>query len=298
VRPEGAPSCTIGDYCPSGAKGVPVPNSVLFTLRRVGQTPRTFANWLPVLSDMARERMGRGPKTLSFATRSGLRIDCPNQPGARVPIYEIFAEDCYRLEWFLGPLLQRPVQVIDVGAHVGTFSCRLSQLHPQATIVAFEPSSTSASFLRRNVEQNGLGDRVTVFELALAATTGYAVFDDNGGGSGLNGLVSAGHTTGTAAPTKVQTIAFDEAVAAAPAPVDIVKIDCEGGEYDLVLSSSPVSWASVQRLVIEYHPVDGRSWDELREWFADAGLHLQHESTLNGYGCAWLSREPSASQGH
>jgi FkbM family methyltransferase len=269
-------------------------NSVRFALRRVAQTPQTFSNWLPVLWDMARARLGGGPETLSFATRTGLRIDCPNRPGARVPIYEIFAEDCYRLQWFLGPLAQRPIQVIDVGGHIGTFSCRLAQVHPQARMMSFEPSPTSARFLRRNVEQNRFGDRITVFEQAMAATSGFAVFDDNGAGSGLNGLVSAGHTSATGQPTKVETIAFDEAVAAAPAPVDVVKIDCEGGEYDLVLGSSTASWSSVQRVVIEYHPVAGHSWDELHARFSQAGLSVAREVSVNGYGCVWLSREPLA----
>jgi FkbM family methyltransferase len=145
-------------------------------------------------------------------------------------------------------------------------------------------------YLRRNVEQNHFDDRVTVYEKALAASTGFAVFDDNGGGSGLNGLRAAGHSTGTA--TKVETIAFDDAVASAPAPVDVVKIDCEGGEYELVLGSSAESWASVQRVVVEYHPVDGASWDELRERFASFGLVVQAENSGGGYGCAWLSRDP------
>ena len=87
-------------------------------------------------------------------------------------------------------------------------------------------------------------------------------------------------------------ITFDDAVASAPAPVDVVKIDCEGGEYDLVLGSSPESWARVQRVVIEFHPVPGHDWDELRERFEAVGLHVQQESTLGGYGCVWLSREP------
>jgi FkbM family methyltransferase len=243
-----------------------------------------------VLTDMARERVGRGPQTLTFRTRSGVRIDCPNRPGARVPVYEIFAEDCYRLSWLLGPLRQRPIQVIDIGGHVGTFSCRLAQLHPEASILAFEPSPTTAGFLRRNVSQNGFADRVTVFERALAATSGHASFADNGGGSGLNGLVSAGHASATA--TEVETMAFDDAVAAAPAPVDLVKIDCEGGEYDLVLGSSPDSWACVQRVVIEYHPVAGHGWPELRDWFERIGLHVQDEVSVDGYGCVWLSREP------
>jgi FkbM family methyltransferase len=266
--------------------------SRIYWTRRVAQTPRTFSNWAPILRDMALGRARRGPEMLTFRTRSGVRIDTPNRPGARVPVYEIFAEDCYRLEWFLGPLLHRPIQVLDIGGHVGTFTCRLTQLHPQASVLAFEPSATTAAFLRRNVAQNLVADRVTVFERALAATSGTAVFDDNGAGSGLNGLVAAGHSGGTGTATKVETIAFDQAVADAPAPVDVVKIDCEGGEFDLVLGSAPQSWASVQRVVIEHHPVPGHAWPELRDWFAGVGLLVQDEDAFGQHGCVWLSREP------
>ncbi len=261
-------------------------------VKRVAQSPVAFANWPRVLTDMARERFGGGPETLSFATRTGLRIDCPNQPGARVPIYEIFAEDCYRFEWFLGSLRERPIQVFDIGAHVGTFACRLAQVHPSATIHAYEPSPTTAKFLRKNVEQNGFADRIEVFETALAAATGFADLDDNGGGSGLNGLVSAGHGS-TATSTRVQTVAFDEAVAGVGRPIDVVKMDCEGGEYDLVYGSSPQSWDSVQRVVLEYHAVPGQSWPELRSWFAERGLTVQAHAPANDrLGSAWLSREP------
>ena len=261
-------------------------------VKRVAQSPGAFANWPRVLSDMAKERFGGGPSTLSFATRGGLRIDCPNRPGARVPIYEIFAEDCYRFEWFLGPLLQRPIQVMDIGGHIGTFACRLAQLHPTAHINSYEPSPTTAAFLRRNVDQNGFANRVTVTEAAIASTTGSAELDDNGAGSGLNGLVSAGHGS-TATSTKVHTIAFDEAIAGIGRPVDVVKMDCEGGEYDLVYGSAPAGWDSVQRVVLEYHRVPGQTWEQLRDWFAGRGLNVQaHVGTGDGLGSAWLSREP------
>lgn len=259
-------------------------------LARLAQTPRTFANWPAVLGAIAAGKLGRGPEELHFRTRSGARIDSPNRPGARVPVYEIFAEDVYQLRGFLGPLMDRPIQVIDIGAHIGTFACRLTQLHPQASLICFEPSATTAAYLRRNVEQNGVAHRVTVFERALARVGGTADFDDNGAGSGLNGLVSANHHSGTV--TEVQTVSFDDAVAAAPAPVDVVKIDCEGGEYDLVLGSSPASWHSVQRVVIEYHPVPGQSWAQLRDFFAAAGLTVRAADEASGYGCVWLSREP------
>jgi FkbM family methyltransferase len=257
---------------------------------RLVQTPSTFANWPQVLRDMALGRSGRGPDELMFRTRSGVVITTPNRPGARVPVYEIFAEDCYRLQWLLGDLAQRPIQVIDIGGHVGTFAVRLTQLHPQATLRCFEPSATTAEFLRRNAERNGVADRVTVVEQALASTSGVALYDDNGAGSGLNGLVALGHTSGIA--TTVGTTTFDDVIAASTAPVDLVKIDCEGGEFDLVLSSTPSSWDSVSRVVIESHPVPGHSWPELRDWFARAGLAVQDEVSWGGYACAWLSREP------
>jgi FkbM family methyltransferase len=270
-------------------------NAQLHAARRVLQTPKAFSNWFPVLMDMAREKVGQGPDTLTFRTRNGLQIECPNQPGARVPIYEIFAEDCYHFDWFLGSLAQRPIQVIDIGGQLGTFSCRLAQVHPQATIVTFEPSSTSAAFLRRNVEQNHFADRITVVEKALAATVGFAEFEDNEGGSGLNHLVMNGGGTDTQSTTRVETTTFDAAVASAAGTVELVKMDCEGGEYDLVYASSPANWAPVQRLVIEYHPVPGQSWTELRTWFEGVGLTVQHETdetSEGGVGVAWMSREP------
>ncbi|HXB38654.1 MAG TPA: FkbM family methyltransferase [Acidimicrobiales bacterium] len=260
---------------------------------RVWQTPRAFSNWAVVLADMAREKVGRGPETLRFNTRDGLVIECPNRAGARVPIYEIFAEDCYHFEWFLGPLAGQPLQVLDVGGQIGTFACRLAQLEAKATIRTYEPSPTSASVLRRNVERNHFGDRITVVEEALAATVGTAELDDNEGGSGTNSLVGAQGSSG--ATVTVATTTFDAAVAALPGPPNVVKIDCEGGEYDLVAASSPESWAAVERLVIEYHKVPGHSWDELKSWFGGVGLTVQHTEPLGeGLGVVWLSRETLA----
>jgi FkbM family methyltransferase len=264
----------------------------LYAARRVLQTPKAFSNWFDVLRDMASEKVGRGPDTLTFRTRTGLRIDAPNQPGSRVPIYEIFAEDCYHFDWFLGALAQRPIQVIDIGGQMGTFACRLAQINPGASIVSYEPSSTSASFLRRNLDQNHFADRVSVVQKALAGTIGFAEFEDNGGGSGQNHLVMNGGGPETQSTTRVETTTFDAAIAALPASVDLVKMDCEGGEYDLVYASSPASWESVQRLVIENHRVPGQSWTELRAWLEGVGLSVQHEIVGTEVGVAWMSRDP------
>lgn len=252
-------------------------------LRRVPQTLRAFSNGPAVLTAMLRGP-GRGPDELTFVTRDGLRISTPNQPGARVPVYEVFAEDVYDLPWFLGPLASTPLHAVDVGAHVGCFAVSLAHLAPRASITCFEPSTSTAAYLRRNVQQNGLVGRVTVSELAVSDRAGVAQFADNGAGSALNGLTRSGGT-------EVATTTFDQVVAEAGEPVALVKIDCEGGEYDLVLGSSPASWDAVQRVVLEYHPHAERGWPDLRDWFAERGLAVVRHTPLTAdQGTAWLSR--------
>jgi FkbM family methyltransferase len=251
---------------------------------RIAQTPRVFRNWPTVLRGLAGGQ--RQVETLSFVTRSGLTISCPNVPGARVPIYEVFAENCYRLDSFLGSMLGEPLRVVDIGAHVGAFACQLAAAVPQARIQCFEPSPVSADYLRRNVSANRFADRVRVSEAAVAARVGQSVLADNGGGSALNALVDGG--TGLT----VQTTTFDAIVADLGGGADVVKIDCEGGEYDLVFGSSPASWSSVRRIVLEYHPHADHSWPKLRTWFAEQGLVVTDEVPENSeQGTAWLVRQ-------
>lgn len=270
-----------------------------YQARRVAQTCTTFANWPALLHELAGQKVGRGRPTLEFVTRDGgARLRCPNVPGARLPMFEQFADDCYDVAWLLGPDTGRAVQVLDVGAHVGAFATRLALARPTVHVECYEPSPDTAGFLRANIAGNGLADRVRVHEFALAGADGFALLDDNSGASVHNGLLAADQrlVAGDDAPdtrhaVRVPTTTFAHAVAAAPAPIEAVKLDCEGGEYELVYASAPADWASVRRVVMEYHPVAGQSWDELRAWFSRAGLRVvRHHPGRPGLGTAWLER--------
>lgn len=267
-----------------------------YETRRVFQTGRTFANWPRLLRELGAERAGRGAAELTFVTRSGARLSCPNVPGARLPMYEQFADDCYDRAWLLASA--SPLTVLDVGAHVGAFAVNLATARPDVRVECYEPSPETAQYLRRNVAANGLGERVRVHECALADVAGTALLDDNSGASVHNGLVRyaerlVGGTDGGGRRDVLQvpTATFAQALAAAPAPIELVKLDCEGGEYALVSACTPQDWTAVQRVVLEYHPVPGQSWDELRDWFAGAGLHVvRHKPGRPGLGTAWLAR--------
>jgi len=254
--------------------------------RRVRQTVTEFDNGATLLTGMARGRLTGTPAELAFRV-DGLTVTVPNRKGARVPVYEVFAEDAYRLRWFLSDLGPAPV-VVDIGGHVGCFSLAVAQQAPGARVAAYEASPSTAAYLVRNVAANALGDRVSAHATAVAATAGFLEFADNDGGSALNGLTAP---VG-AELIKVPCITVAEAFASAGGAVDVVKIDTEGAEYDLVLGSSPETWSSVRRVVLEYHDVPGHTWGELESFFARAGLHqVAHVPENPRQGTVWLSRD-------
>jgi FkbM family methyltransferase len=230
--------------------------------------------------------MARHADELTFRFDGGRTISLPNVPGARVPVYEILAEDAYRLDWFTADL---PAEfgVLDIGGHVGCFSVALAALRPGARVWTFEASPSTAAYTQRNVEQNGFGDRVTVQNVAVSSTAGTLEFADNGGGSGLNGITSPAGS----ARISVPAITFEDAKAMADLPIRLVKIDTEGAEYDIVLGSTPEQWQDVERVVLEYHDVPGHGWSELESFFAAAGLtEVAREDTTDRLGTVWLSR--------
>lgn len=262
--------------------------SVPLAARRVRQTLGSFDNGPRLLVDLARQGTTGKPETITFRPRGGGAITVPNRPGARVPVYEIFVEDEYRLEWFLQGLGDAPV-LLDVGAHVGCFTVSAALRLPGAEVHSYEASPSTSEFLRRNVDDNGLQGRVTVNNLAVQGVAGELEIADNGAASGHNGVL---HLADAATTVRVRSVSMAEALTASGRTADLVKIDTEGGEYDMVLGSEAADWAGVRRVVLEYHDLPGHSWEELHRFFTGAGLRLlQREEFGPRLGMAWLSRD-------
>jgi FkbM family methyltransferase len=252
--------------------------------RRVRQT-LGFANGPRVLADLGSALTPWRREELTFRTRDGLRITCPNHAGARVPVYEVFAEDAYRLDDLAAGLPDRPV-VLDIGAQIGCFSLAVATRLDGATVHAYEASPSTARWLTRNVAYNGLADRVRAQAVAVSDHDGTLDLADNVHASALNGLTS---TTGSLVTVPCRT--FAGVVADAGGRVDLVKLDTEGAEYAIVLGSEPGDWAGVQTLVMEYHDVPGHSWSELSAFLAAAGLReVAHEPAGPRQGTVWLRR--------
>lgn len=254
---------------------------ISYISRRAVQSFTHFTNGPSLLRGMT-----RGGE-MTFRTRTGLTLHTPNVPGARFPVYEVNADDVYRLDELLEGL-DRPT-VVDIGAHIGSFTAAVAAKRPHARIHAYEASPSTAAWLERNVTANDLDQRVTVHRCAVADHAGTLEIVDNGEASAHNGLTAP---EGSGGIVSVPCTTWDDVVDRAGGSVDVLKLDAEGVEYGIILDSDPHTWSTVQRIVMEYHPVAGRTLRQLADHLEPLGLRLARDEPADrpGLGNAWFVR--------
>jgi len=154
--------------------------------------------------------------------------------------------------------------VLDIGAHIGAFALAC-HLRGAGRIVCYEPDAENFALLEENA-----GDFATCIKAAVmgdcAAAVGLRRLSDHDAGMGRNtGRVDVfGEPDGTACIPIGETLA-------AHAPVDVLKIDCEGAEWEILQHAD---LTTVHRIVGELHvpapsshpaaaPVASASFEEL-----------------------------------
>jgi len=147
--------------------------------------------------------------------------------------------------------------VVDIGAHCGVFA--LAAALRGATVRCFEPLPANVALLRQNVRLNGFDARITAENVAVgprAGTTALYVEDGNTGGSTFFPAVHP-EWAGARRPGSiaVSCVTLREALTEPGTAVyDLVKMDCEGAEYEIVGQAEANDLARTRAFIMEYHP--------------------------------------------
>lgn len=122
--------------------------------------------------------------------------------------------------------------IVDVGANVGNHSLYFAAVM-QAQVVAVEPGAEALAFLRTNLADNDVLDRVQVHPLALSSRVGTAHLARGPNGNlGMSRLVECA-SSGLA--TAVATTTLDALIDAADLrAISAIKIDVEGHEVEVL----------------------------------------------------------------
>lgn len=219
---------------------------------------------------------GMSNSRLPVAIRFGAEprpVRIPDDPMFVADFVNVVLDDEYGLRRLAPP----PRTIVDIGSNIGLFSAYARGLFPEATIHAYEPSPETAELNRFNA-----GDpRTTLFVEGVAASAGRARMVE----LGASNLAR----TESADDGAIQLTPFGEVIARLGGPVDLLKIDCEGAEWDFM--TDPAQFAQVGAIRMEYHLVDGRTLDDLHAMARAIGFKVVHLLENQGFGIAWLDRQ-------
>ncbi len=193
-------------------------------------------------------RIARGGSIERLVLRNGMVL-CgpPNHPLLQMA-EEIFHARLYTPD---GWDLQAGGVVVDVGANIGIFSVMAAERRSNR-VIAFEPHPENLRFLRRNVSANRMVN-VTVCESAVSDQGGWQRLYVNTNAAGHSLCATPAVDNGREV-VRVPTTTLPEIMEANHLDrVDFLKIDCEGSEGAILLSTPAGYLKRIGRLAIEFH---------------------------------------------
>ena len=146
--------------------------------------------------------------------------------------------------------------VVDIGAGIGDYCLYAALGLPAVTVYAFEPFPDSFALLERNLALNGV-ENVHAFQKAVWSKEGELYLDLSTGEPLQISSQAGNDVTASAAQLAVeavtlQTLCFGEMLER----VDLLKMDCEGGEYEILFNTPGDVLQRIKRIIMEYHDLD------------------------------------------
>jgi FkbM family methyltransferase len=190
---------------------------------------------------------------------------------------------------YLGPgyvRLRPDATVVDVGANIGDFTLQAAAACPEGRVYAIEPLSENACAVDFNRRLNGFSN-VHVLQMALGAREGEVQI----GADGSHSSTHFGVTGGTCQTVRLTTLAQvmrEQGLA----QIDLLKLDCEGAEWEILPSSDDVL-PRISQICMEFHRDGDWTEERLAAWLRERGYEVRH--TQGGWnGLLWATRVHAA----
>jgi FkbM family methyltransferase len=174
--------------------------------------------------------------------------------------------------------------VIDIGGYIGSFAIPAARVARRGVVYSFEPSPDNFAQLEKNVALNR-AENVKIFNLAVASTDRkITLFLDNLNPASNNIYLQGGREIEREAvsiPTFFQRFGIDRC--------EFFKIDCEGAEYEVLMSLDPSILGRMGRIACEVHEplyygiTDPRHTPRALVRFLEGNSFTVYRSAVNPY---------------
>ena len=216
----------------------------------------------------------------------GIKLELRPRRGESFTFFENLVRQDYLMH---GMALYPGAIVIDVGANIGSFTLLAASIvGVNGRVYAFEPVGETFARLERNISLNRMGNVVPCRE-AIGGKEGSITINTHEKSAYASATVKFEHTSAaeTARCSTVQGTIERYGLER----VDFLKVDCEGGEYEIFRSMTPSTASKIGQIAMEVHPTDGESEDALEAALRDLGFSVRR------FGWNWYATRPGFKPG-
>jgi FkbM family methyltransferase len=166
--------------------------------------------------------------------------------------------------------------VVDVGAYIGDFTVQAARRCPKGRVIAIEPVKDAGEMIAIQARLNGVAN-VTWIWAALSGTDAELSPDRPG-----NPFASASASAEPAPRMSLARLVADLGLDR----IDLLKLDCEGDEWDILPASDAVL-PIVRQLCMEYHCERGWTPERLSAWLTDREFEVTHTGDTGRARPSW-----------
>ena len=172
---------------------------------------------------------------------------------------------------YLGPgyvTLPADAIVVDIGANIGDFTIQSARLCPQGRVIAVDPVREHVRMIAVQMLLNGV-ENVTCVHAALGNREGEMDIDTDG--SQPSARCGGRKTTQSVRLTTLSRLMRDVGIDR----IALLKLDCEGGEWDILPAAAAVL-PQIQQICMEFHCEQGWTPERLASWLRERGYQVWH----------------------
>jgi FkbM family methyltransferase len=201
-------------------------------------------NWSTYFVDYFKPTKG---KRVVYTLRNGVKIETRSGTVDKEIIDEIWIDRSYTPKDFE---IHENDTIVDIGAHIGVFSIFASQSAKRGIVYAIEPIKENFEMLKDNIEINRIQNIIPIENAVSDKTGSKQIF------LGDTGMHSFYFDRGNKR-TDVRTISFKDFIEQNEiSRIDLLKMDCEGAEYEILFGCPEDILEVIRRITLEYHNID------------------------------------------
>ena len=174
----------------------------------------------------------------------------------------VFFEEVYKI------FPAKDQTILDIGANIGDSSIYFA-LKGAKKIIAIEPFPANYELAKKNIELNNLQDIIDIHLAGCSNKSGFLTVDNKKSG-GEESLTSS--ITGT----KIPLFSLENILEQNNLNSAILKMDCEGCEYDSILKTDDKIMKKFSTIIIEYH----YGYQNLVEKLESCGFQVEKTSPM------------------